>query len=48
MVAKVIFGAATDNSSKLRYPVNSEAILALRKLLPDAVFNSIVKKIVLK
>ncbi len=48
MVAKVIYGAATDNSSKLRYPVNSEAILALRKLLPDGVFNSIVKKIVLK
>jgi short-subunit dehydrogenase len=47
-VAKVIYQAATDNSSKMRYPVNSAGILRLRKLLPDSAFFAMVKGAVLK
>ena len=44
-VAKAIFKAATDNSSKLRYPVGAPApmLLRLRKLLPENLFIGIVK-----
>lgn len=47
-VAKVIFQAATDNSSKMRYPVNSAGILLMRKLLPDSAFFGVVRSAVLK
>lgn len=47
-VAKIIYQAATDNSSKMRYPVNSAGILTMRKLLPDGAFFSVVKSAVLK
>jgi NAD(P)-dependent dehydrogenase (short-subunit alcohol dehydrogenase family) len=46
IVAKAIFRAATDGSSKLRYPVNASAILTLRKLLPDRLFLWIVRRAV--
>ena len=47
-VAEVIFKAATDGSEKLRYQINSAPLLALRRLLPLAWFQGIVRKVVLK
>ena len=40
-VAKAIFGAATDNSNKLRYPVNA-GFLILRKMLSDEMFTNLM------
>lgn len=48
LVAKTIFRAASDNSRRLRYPVNSASLLALRKMLPDAVAFAIVKMQLIK
>lgn len=48
MVAKTIFRAANDPSSRLRYPVNAEAMLALRKVLPDRALFGLVRAIVLR
>lgn len=44
-VAEVIYQAAIDRSSRLRYPAggNANVLLLLRKLLPDAVFSKIVR-----
>lgn len=47
-VAQAIYRAATDGSSKLRYQVNSDLILWLRKLLPDAAFFAIVRLAVVR
>ncbi|KAF0229406.1 MAG: KR domain protein [bacterium] len=49
-VAKVIFEAATSNSSQLRYKAGNDAklILALRKLVPESVFFSIIQSQVFK
>jgi len=46
-VAQVVYEAATDGSGRLRYPVgiDAKALLALRRLLPDAVFNSLIRTI---
>ncbi|OKH33212.1 short-chain dehydrogenase/reductase [Calothrix sp. HK-06] len=45
VTAKVIYRAATDNSWKLRYPAGGNAglILTLRALLPDALFQAIIR-----
>jgi NADP-dependent 3-hydroxy acid dehydrogenase YdfG len=48
VVAEVIYTAATDGSWKMRYPVNSRAILTLRRLLPDSLFLPIIRKVVLR
>lgn len=48
LVAKVIYGAATDGAATMRYAANSAAILTARKLLPDAAFFGIVRSAVLK
>jgi short-subunit dehydrogenase len=48
VVAEVIYAAATDGSWKMRYPVNSRAILTLRRLLPDSLFLPIIRKVVLR
>lgn len=48
VVAQVIYDAVTDGSWKMRYPVNSKAILTLRRLLPDALFLPIIRKAVLR
>lgn len=48
VVAAAIYQAATDDSSKLRYPVNSRAVLLLRRFLPDALFLPIIRKAVLR
>ncbi len=43
LVAKVIYRAATDGSHRLRYSANSALLLTARKLLPDRVFNFLVR-----
>lgn len=42
-VARTIFRAATDGSWRLRYPVGTMGILLIRKLLPDTLFNGLVR-----
>jgi NAD(P)-dependent dehydrogenase (short-subunit alcohol dehydrogenase family) len=41
-VAKAILKAAEDRSPKLRYPVKSWVLLTLTRILPDAVFRSLL------
>lgn len=38
LVAEVVYNAVTDGTWKMRYPANSQGILALRRLLPDRLF----------
>ncbi len=47
-VASVIFRAATDNSWRLRYPAGnlSGLLLFLRRILPDRVFNGLIRRAV--
>jgi NAD(P)-dependent dehydrogenase (short-subunit alcohol dehydrogenase family) len=47
-VAEVIYDAVTDDSRKLRYPINTKGLLFLRSFLPSGVFRSVTKKIFLK
>lgn len=47
-VAQAIYDAVTDDSKKLRYPVNTKGLLGLRRVLPDGLFFPLVKKIFLK
>ena len=47
-VAKVIYSAATDGSSRIRYQANSASILALRRILPDRLFMKVVKAAILR
>ena len=44
IVAESIWRATTDGSSRLRYTPNSAGILALRRLLPDRVFQALVRR----
>ncbi|HEY0429850.1 MAG TPA: SDR family oxidoreductase [Pyrinomonadaceae bacterium] len=48
IVAETIYEAVTDNSAKMRYPVNSKMVLSARKLLPDSLFFKVIKSAVLK
>ena len=48
VVADAIYTAVSDDSSKLRYPVNSRLVLAARRLLPDSLFLPIIRKAVLR
>jgi NAD(P)-dependent dehydrogenase (short-subunit alcohol dehydrogenase family) len=48
VVARAIWKAATDGSSRIRYSANSAPILTLRRLLPDRAFLAVVKAIVLR
>ena len=48
VVAETIYNAVTDDSWKLRYPVNTKGILTARKLLPDNLFFGVVRKAILK
>jgi len=47
LVADAIYEAATDGSPRLRYSPNAQAILALRKILPDAPFFGVVRRAVM-
>ena len=48
VVADVIYEAVNDGSRRLRYPVNTKGVLALRSLLPAGAFRFFTKKIFLK
>jgi len=48
IVAEAIYDAATDDSWKMRYPVNSQAILVARRLLPDSLFLPLIRRAVVK
>jgi len=48
VVAQVIYDSVTDDSSKLRYSVNTRGILLARRLLPDALFMPLIRKVILK
>jgi len=48
VVAQTIYEAVTDGSKRLRYGVNTKGILTLRRLLPERIFYSIIRKIILK
>ena len=48
VVAQVIYNSVSDDSWKMRYPVNSRAILTIRRILPDSLFLPIIKKVVLR
>lgn len=48
IVAETIYRAVTDGSKKLRYGVNTKGILALRRLVPERAFFSIIRKLILK
>ena len=48
VVAQVIYNSVSDDSWKMRYPVNSRAILTIRRFLPDSLFLPIIKKFVLR
>ncbi len=46
--AKKVFKAATSSGWKLRYPVGSMGVLLLRRLMPDTIFNGLVRSIVFR
>jgi NAD(P)-dependent dehydrogenase (short-subunit alcohol dehydrogenase family) len=50
IVARTIYRAATDSSWRLRYPVGSDAksMLPLRRLLPDAAWQAMIRHALLR
>ncbi|MFZ1702060.1 MAG: SDR family oxidoreductase [Pyrinomonadaceae bacterium] len=48
VVAEAIYGAVTDGTNRLRYGANTKGILTLRRLLPESLFFSIIRKIILR
>ncbi|MEO0854160.1 MAG: SDR family oxidoreductase, partial [Cyanobacteria bacterium J06648_11] len=46
-VAKVIVRATTDGSKKMRYPINTKGMPFLRRFIPDGVFFSLIRRILL-
>ena len=48
VVAQTIYDAVTDGTKRLRYSVNAKGILKLRRLLPESLFLSIIRKIILR
>jgi short-subunit dehydrogenase len=48
IVAQTIYDAVTDGSRRIRYPVNTKGILLARRFLPEGIFYSIIKKILVK
>lgn len=48
IVAEAIYQAATDNTTKLRYGVNTKGVLTMKRILPEVVFRFVIKKIFLK
>jgi NAD(P)-dependent dehydrogenase (short-subunit alcohol dehydrogenase family) len=47
VVAEKIWQAVTDQSSRLRYGVNTKGLLFLRSMLPDRLFFAFIRKIML-
>lgn len=48
VVAETIYTATTDETWKMRYPVNSKAILIARRLLPDSIYLPLIRRSVVK
>lgn len=48
IVAQTIYQAVTDGTRRMRYGANTKGILKARKLLPDAIFFALIKKIILR
>jgi NAD(P)-dependent dehydrogenase (short-subunit alcohol dehydrogenase family) len=48
VVAQVIYDAVTDDSAKLRYPINTKGLLTFRRILPFGMYRFLTKKIFLK
>ncbi len=48
IVAQTVYQAVTDGSRKMRYGVNTKGILTARRLLPDALFFALIRKIILR
>lgn len=48
VVAQTIFEAVTDDSGKMRYPVNTKGMLFARRFLPESLFFKIVKSVLVK
>ena len=48
VVAEAIYTAVTDESKKMRYGVNTKGILTLRRFLPDGLFRSLIRKVILR
>jgi len=48
IVAQTIYAAASDDSNKFRYGVNTKGVIIARKLLPDAALFTIVKSALAK
>jgi hypothetical protein len=47
-VAETIWRAATDGTTKLRYPVHDLGLLTLRRLIPESWFRAAVRRKLLK
>jgi short-subunit dehydrogenase len=48
VVAETIYFAATDDSKRLRYRVNTKGLLTLSRLLPDRLLSTFIKKVISK
>lgn len=48
VVAQTIYDAVTDGSKRLRYGVNTKGMLTVRRLLPDRIFNPMIRKILFR
>ncbi|MBF2029887.1 MAG: SDR family oxidoreductase [Oscillatoriales cyanobacterium C42_A2020_001] len=50
VTAQVIYKAATDGTTKLRYPAggNASAILLMRRLLPDGLFRQVIRNAMIR
>ena len=48
VVAQVIYDAVTDDSWKMRYPVNSRAILLARRFLPDWMLLPLIRRAIVR
>jgi NAD(P)-dependent dehydrogenase (short-subunit alcohol dehydrogenase family) len=48
VVAQVIYDSVSDDSWKMRYPVNSRAVLMARRFLPDGLFLPLIRKAILR
>ncbi len=48
VVAQTIYDAVTDNSSKMRYNVNTKGMLLARRFLPENLFFKVIKSTLVK
>ncbi len=48
VVAQTIYDAVTDGSKRLRYGVNTKGMLIVRRLLPDRIFNPLIRRLLFR